>query len=264
MRAVGCQAASDAERLALLGFPPAAARVTGNLKFDGAKPDDRPGPDTRSLLAQLGVKPDDLLLVAGSTHDGEETLLADMLPRLRRRFPNLFLILVPRHFERTKEVCRQLTEHGTKFFCRSELTPRVRLGAGEVECLLVNTTGELKYFYQCATVVFVGKSLSARGGQNPIEPAALGKAMVFGPHMQNFAAITQAFLSAQAAMQVNSAAELEETLAQLLADEAVRAQLGVRALQVVQQNSGATARTVDLILEKLDSPLIEGKAPAPS
>jgi 3-deoxy-D-manno-octulosonic-acid transferase len=250
-KAVGCQAPGDADRLKQLGFPAAAVRVTGNLKFDAAKPDDRPGLDVPALLGRLGVKPNALLLVAGSTHAGEEAVLADMLPRLRQSFPDLFLVLVPRHFERAKEVGRQLTVCGVKFICRGDITDQTRHAAGEVECLLVNTTGELKFFYEQATLVFVGKSLTARGGQNPIEPAALGKAMVYGPNMQNFASVTQAFLAGQGAVQVETAAELEAVLAQLLGDDAMRAQLGARALRVVEENFGATARTVDLLLEKL-------------
>jgi len=248
-RGVGCQHPGDAQRLLALGFPAAAARVTGNLKFDAAKPDDRPGLDAAALLRQIGVKPGALLLVAGSTHAGEEAVLAEMLPRLRRRFPNLFLILVPRHFERARDVSRELEARGLKFIRRSDITPETRLAPGEVDCLLVNSTGELKFFYEQAALVFVGKSLTAQGGQNPIEPAALGKAMVFGPNMQNFASVTQAFLAGQGAVQVRTAAELEEALAQLLGNDALRAQLGAKALRIFQENLGATERTVDMILE---------------
>jgi 3-deoxy-D-manno-octulosonic-acid transferase len=95
----------------------------------------------------------------------------------------------------------------------------------------------------------VGKSLTARGGQNPIEPAALGKAMVFGPNMQNFASVAQSFLAGQGAIQVRTAAELEQAFAELLADDARRARLGERARRVFQENLGATRRTVEMILE---------------
>jgi 3-deoxy-D-manno-octulosonic-acid transferase len=144
-----------------------------------------------------------------------------------------------------------LTDRGVKFIRRSDITDQTRLAPGEIECLLVNTTGELKFFYTQASVVFVGKSLTARGGQNPIEPAALGKAMIFGPNMQNFASVARAFLEGRGAVQVESSAELEEALGQLLGDARLRSELGARALKVVQENSGATHRTVDLIMEKL-------------
>jgi len=249
-RGVGCQAPGEAERFAQLGFPAAAVRVTGNLKFDGAKPDPRAGLDVPGMLRQIGVNKNARLLVAGSTHAGEEAVLAEMLPRLRERFPDLFLILVPRHFERTKEVGGMLDAHGVKFICRTDITAETRLAPGSVQCLLVNSTGELKFFYEHATLVFVGKSLTARGGQSPIEPAALGKAMVFGRNMQNFKSAAQAFVAARGAVQVETAAELEERIAELLGDDALRARLGEQALKVYQDNLGATSRTVGMILER--------------
>jgi len=249
--AVGCPEAVDAERLAQLGFPAEAVRVVGSLKFDAAQPDPRPGLDARALMRQIGVKKNSKILVAGSTHAGEEAILAGMLKRLRERFPELFLVLVPRHSERTAEVSQELEARGVRFVRRSEIDEGKAFAPGELECLLVNSTGELKFFYEVADVVFVGKSLTAKGGQNPIEPAALGKAVVFGPNMQNFTAIVRAFLAAQSVEQVRGAGELEKTVTELLSDEQRRADLGARALRVVQQNLGATERTVELISEKL-------------
>jgi 3-deoxy-D-manno-octulosonic-acid transferase len=250
-RAVGCQEPGDADRLAQLGFPADAVRVVGSLKFDAAQPDPRPVLDTRSLLRQIGVNNNAKILVAGSTHAGEEAILAEIFKRLRSRFPELFLVLVPRHFERTAEVGQELEARGVCFIRRSEIDAGKTLPPGELECLLVNSTGELKFFYEAADVVFVGKSLTAEGGQNPIEPAALGKAVVFGPNMQNFTSIARAFLAAQAVAQVMDAGELENTVAELLSDDSRRAELGARALRVVQQNLGATERTVELISERL-------------
>jgi 3-deoxy-D-manno-octulosonic-acid transferase len=217
--AVGCQQADDAKRMIELGFRPEAVQVTGNLKFDAAQPGPRAGLDVPALLRQIGVGEKALLLVAGSTHAGEEAILADLLPRLRRRFPDLFLVLVPRHFERTREVARELETRGVKFICRTDIQPGAAMAPGPYECLLVNSTGELKFFYEQATVVFVGKSLTAEGGQNPIEPAALGKAVVFGPNMQNFTSAVRAFLAAQSVVQVQDAAELEKVIGDLLGDE---------------------------------------------
>jgi 3-deoxy-D-manno-octulosonic-acid transferase len=250
-RAVGCQEPGDADRLAQLGFPAEAVRVVGSLKFDAAQPDPRPGVDVRSLLRQIGIDNNAKILVAGSTHAGEEAVLAGMLKRLRGRFPELFLVLVPRHFERTAEVGQELESRGVRFIRRSEIDAGKTLPPGGLECLLVNSTGELKFFYEAADVVFVGKSLMAEGGQNPIEPAALGKAVVFGPNMQNFTSIVRAFLAAQAVVQVRDAGEMESTIAELLSDDRRRAELGARALGVVRQNLGATERTVELISERL-------------
>jgi 3-deoxy-D-manno-octulosonic-acid transferase len=190
--------------------------------------------------------------VAGSTHQGEESLLAEMFPRLKARFPGLFLVLVPRHFERGREVGRELESRGVKFAYRSEIVDHTQLKPGDVDCLLVNSTGELKLFYERATVIFVGKSLAAEGGQNPIEPGALAKPMVFGPNMQNFAEIVTRFLEEKGAIQVQSASELEQALAGLLGDEQRRNELGANALKVVRQNLGAIDRTVEMIIAGLD------------
>ncbi len=116
----------------------------------------------------------------------------------------------------------------------------------------MNTTGELKYFYEHAAVIFVGKSIKAHGGQNPIEPGALGKAMVFGPNMENFADVARGFVLRDAAVQVRNESELEEALAALLANPERRQQLGANARQVVRENLGAIERTVDMIVDALD------------
>jgi 3-deoxy-D-manno-octulosonic-acid transferase len=248
---VGAQNEADSARLREIGCRPEAIRIVGNLKFDAAKLDERRPLDVDAMLRQLGVPEDAQILVAGSTHDGEEKILADVTRRLRVKFPKLFLVLVPRHFERCKEVGQQLQERGVKFFYRNEISVGTQLHAGEVECLLVNTTGELKFFYECATVVFVGKSLAAIGGQNPIEPGALGKPMVFGPNMQNFGDVTRNFLGRGGALQVRDSEELEKMLCELLADEKWRAEMGQNALKVVRENLGAVERTVEMILENL-------------
>ena len=248
---VGCQNAEDAGRLRAVGCRDGAVRVVGNLKFDAAKLTDPRRLDAPALLRQLGVRPDAPVLVAGSTHDGEEAILADVAKRLREKFPDFFLVLVPRHFERCRDIGQQLRERGVKFFYRNEIFPSVQLPPGEVECLLVNTTGELRFFYEPATVVFVGKSLTAIGGQNPIEPGALGKPMVFGPNMQNFADISRNFVKRNAAIQVKTPEELETAVAGLLADRTRRAELGRNALEVVAENLGALDRTAEMILGRL-------------
>jgi 3-deoxy-D-manno-octulosonic-acid transferase len=249
---VGVQSNEDAVRVRELGCSPEAIHVVGSLKYDAAKLDERLPLDVPSLLRRLGVPPEARLLVGGSTHAGEEALLAEQFLRLRSRFPDLFLVLVPRHFERSKEVGRELKQRGVKFVYRSEIIATTSFEPGELDCLLVNTTGELRYFYEQATVIFVGKSLTAQGGQNPIEPGALGKAMVFGPHMQNFAEVSARFLAGNGAVQVQDAAGLEKALAELFGDEAARRQLGSNALRVVRENLGAIERTVNMIVQRLN------------
>jgi 3-deoxy-D-manno-octulosonic-acid transferase len=249
---VGAQNEADAARLREIGCRAEAIRVVGSLKFDAAKLDERRAIDVPAMLRQLGVPNGARVLLGGSTHAGEEALLAEQFLRLRVRFPDLFLVLVPRHFERSKEVGRELRERGLKIVFRSEVAAGTKCNPGEVDCLLVNTTGELRYFYEHAAVIFVGKSLTAQGGQNPIEPGALGKAMVFGPNMQNFAGMVSSFLKGGGAVQVRDAAELEKAFAELLASESRRQELGENAVRIVRENLGAIDRTVEMILSHLE------------
>jgi 3-deoxy-D-manno-octulosonic-acid transferase len=164
----------------------------------------------------------------------------------------LFLVVVPPHFERGKEAGRDIAAQGLRFVYRKEITPHTQHAPGEVDCLLVNTTGELKYFYEHATIIFVGKSLTAEGGQNPIEPGALGKPIIFGPNMQNFEAVARAFVEQRGAIQVKDATELESAVAMLLSDPGQVAALGQNAIKVVRENLGAIDKTVEMIVEQLD------------
>jgi len=251
--AVGAQDEADQERLVNLGCRADVIHVVGSLKFDAANLDEKRPLNVPRMLDQVGVPPGALLLVGGSTHKGEESILAEQFVRLRTRFPNLFLVLVPRHFERCREIGRDLRTLGVKFVYRNEIGMHTQYRQGEINCLLVNTTGELRHFYKYATVIFVGKSLTAEGGQNPIEPGALGKCMVFGPNMQNFAQITSQFVAREAAVQAQDASELEKILGDLLADGSRREQLGRNALEVVKENLGAIDRTADMIVRHLES-----------
>ena len=248
---VSCQNEEDARQLREVGCRPETVQTVGNMKFDAASLTEKRSLDARAILRQLSVPDDALILVAGSTHDGEEQLLLDIAGRLRKRFPKLFLILVPRHNERCPDLSQKLKAQGVKFILRNAIFHDTQLAPGEVDCLLVNTIGELKFFYEPATVVFVGKSLTAMGGQNPIEPAALGKPVVFGPNMQNFKDITRIFMSRNAAVQVKDPAGLEQALGELLADPARRIELGRRGQETVRENLGSVERTVEMMLPEL-------------
>lgn len=249
---VGAQTEADGARLKQLGCRPEAIHIVGSLKFDAAKLDERRLLDIPGMLKQLGVPAGAKIIVGGSTHAGEEAILAEQFLRLKRKFPELFLVLVPRHMERSREVGRELQAQGVKFVYRSEIVEATQYGPGEIECLLVNSTGELKHFYEQATVVFVGKSLTAQGGQNPIEPCALGKPVVFGPNMAEFADVVRNFKQHDAIVQVGDAAELEHALEQLLADDARRKTLAQNAIAVVRENLGAIDRTVEMIVKHLE------------
>jgi 3-deoxy-D-manno-octulosonic-acid transferase len=250
MAGIGVQNENDRKRLIALGAQPEAVRVVGNLKFDGAVLNEKPAVDVPTLLKKIGVAPGDPILVAGSTHAGEEAVLARVFKKLRQEFPGLFLIVVPRHFERGKEAGSDIHAVGVKLAYRTEVGTDVSYRQGEIECLLVNTTGELRDFYRPATAIFVGKSLVGEGGQNPIEPAALGKPIVFGPNMQNFESIAAAFLRADAAVQVRDETQLEQSLRELLRNPARREEMGKKGVEVVQANKGSIERTIDMLVEQ--------------
>lgn len=251
LKAIGCQDEFDRQRLIEIGCNPQNITITGNIKFDAAYPPKEAKLDVYKLLKQIGISPESPILIGGSTHNGEEEILVKIVQKLRAKWKDLFLILVPRHFERTKEVEDVLKNLGMSYVLRTEIENNPKTAAPP-ECLLVNTTGELRDFYRCATVVFVGKSLTAKGGQNPIEPAALGKPIIFGPNMQNFSAIARAFVENNAAIQVSNIDELEKTVDTLLGDAEQRAQLGENAIKVIQKNSGAVERTVEMIVKLIN------------
>ena len=264
---VGAQNEADAARLCELGCRPEAIHIVGNLKFDAALAPDNRKLNVSGLLQQAGAKPNAPILVCGSTHNGEEILLGEIFLRLRRNIPDLFLVLVPRHFERTREVERALESQGIRYVLRTNLSAdgSNKTLATQSDCLVVNTTGELKFFYEHATVAFIGKSLTASGGQNPIEPCAFGKATVFGPNMQNFADVVSLFLEQDAVIQVRDVKELELTLGQLLTNPARREQLGRNGIAVVRQNLGATNRTLEIIIDAIkDSGVYVASSPLSS
>jgi len=248
---IGAQNSADAERLQDLGARPETIQVVGSLKFEGSSA-AHARLDARALLEQLGVPDKAPVLVAGSTHSGEEAIIASVASRLRKRFPDLFLILVPRHHERGGEVGKELGRLKVPFVYRSEITPKIRKTPGSIHCLLVNTTGELRYFYEVADLVFIGKSLTAHGGQNPIEPATLAKPVLFGPHMENFAQIVPQFLEQGGALEVADEAALERAVEELLADPARRQLMGRRAAEVVRANQGSLEKTVQMILSAIE------------
>lgn len=245
---VGAQNEDDKRRLIELGCRSKSVYVTGPMKFDSPQPVAQTRMDVPKLLNYLGVSEETPILLGGSTHPGEEKLLAKTFLKLKESIPNLFLILVPRHYERSGSIGGEMKSIGIKSYFRTELSSmrgpsESRLG----DCLIVNSTGELIYFYQVATVVFVGKSLCSQGGQNPIEPASLGIPVVFGPHMNNFKEISQTLVKNGAARQVNDENELFETLKHLLQSPDVRNAMGSSAMEITKERQGALGITLDLI-----------------
>ncbi len=169
-------------------------------------------------------------------------MLCELYKKLKPANPNLFLVLVPRHVERAAEVVQCLEENGLSFIRRSQLTDFHSLE--NLDVFFVDTTGELRNFYSIADIVFVGKSLLEHGGQNPIEPAMCGKAVVVGPNMENFPTVMPIFLQDDAIMQVENLQALEIAIEELLGNEPARTALGARAAKVAKENRGSIERTV--------------------
>ncbi|MEO6742575.1 MAG: glycosyltransferase N-terminal domain-containing protein [Chthoniobacteraceae bacterium] len=237
--------AEDVARFEGIGVARGRIRHTGSVKFDNAAKDTLSREaEFRALVQPLGFFGP--LIVGGSTWDPEEQALAGTLKKLRAEFPTLRLILVPRHVERSAAICDDLTRAGLRVALRSKLPT-----AGEADVLLVDTTGELRHWYVLATVVFVGKSLpgiSEIGGQNAGEPAALGRPVVFGPHMENFAPLVAHLLKDSAAVQIATASELPAAIRTLLGDAETCTAIGTRARNALEIHQGATARTAECIL----------------
>ena len=186
------------------------------------------------------------MIVAGSTLRGEEAAVLRAFARIRKTMPTALLVLAPRHPERFGEVEGLARDASFSTARRSTLPidaePRV-------EVVVLDSIGELAQLYQLATAVFVGGSLENHGGHNILEPAIFGKPIVFGPHMENFREIADAFVANGAAVQVQSERELEETLLSLLTDPVRRARLGAAARALVEANRGAKEKTLAVIAE---------------
>ncbi len=226
--------------------------VTGSIKFDGVEA-NRDNPRTRELGRLLGIQPDDPVWIAGSTQAPEEDFAVEIFQRLRPEFPRLRLILVPRQRERFDEVAALLRHSGERFLRRSELSSS-SLTPDSCPLILIDTIGELGALWGLADVAFVGGSLDGkRGGQNMIEPAAYGAAVVFGPHVWNFREIATRLVEANAAIQIKDAADLEMEIRRLLGNRSERERLGMAARQFVLSQQGATERTVDLLDGVIDS-----------
>ncbi len=242
------QSAADRDRLLALGAPAERLELTGSAKYDIEPTSPTAEVRARALLAKIGVQPGQPVLVGGSTWDGEEEALLDIVQEARPAHPDVMLVLVPRHAERRDEVLAEIRKRGMTVVQRSQFPDTAGPVSPRPDVLLVDTTGELRGFYAASDIVFVGKSLTQTGGQNPIEPAMDGKPIVVGPHMENFPAIAQDFLEARAYAQAQDAGELKALILRLLVDPAERSRLGRAASALVARKAGATRLMVDRVL----------------
>ncbi|MFP4172794.1 MAG: 3-deoxy-D-manno-octulosonic acid transferase [Candidatus Hydrogenedentota bacterium] len=248
IRVAAMQSERDAERARQLGVDPAVVTVTGNTKFDGAPPPPS-GDVLANLRSECRLTDNAPVVVFGSTRPGDEALAARCWEALRSSYPDGALIAAPRHVQRAGEAGKAFT--GAVRF-RSQMQMGHAKGAEE-PVLILDTVGELTRFYALATVAVVGGSFyPGVGGHNPIEPAALGAPVVFGPHMGNFRDPARILLEAGGAVQVNEPDALPNVLARLLGDCEERIAMGRRARAAVDANRGAIARTMDHLAPLLD------------
>lgn len=245
--AVCAQSAAHAERYRMLGVPPERVRVTGNMKFDGA-PAAVAAPFDEPVVRRLGIRPGDRVLVGGSTHAPEEEMLLRAYGALRARFPDLRLVLVPRHPDRADAVAKVVAGAGFRCYKTSLLSgleqppPDLRQAVG-----VVDAVGDLRRLYGVATLAFVGGSLVPHGGQNMLEPAALACPAVFGAYVENFQEIADALLAAGAAAQVPDRTGLLATLENLLSHPERLAAMGSAGRRAVEQGRGATDRNLRIL-----------------
>ena len=228
------QSGPDGERLAALGAPRVLA--TGNLKFDVPPPPA----DEAALSALRQAIGDRPVWLAASTHEGEESLAADVHARLAQRFPGLLTVLAPRHPERGGAIRAALAARGMITAQRSDGV----LPDAKTAVYIADTMGEMGLLYRAVQVVFVGGSLVRHGGQNPVEPAKLGAAVLHGPHVHNFVEAYAAIDAAGGALVVPDAAALATEVTRLLADQAAARTVSAAAAQAVAALSGALERTM--------------------
>ncbi len=250
------QTETDVDRFRHLGAAPERVVLSGNLKFDSEPP--RLGDFPRLLEKATAAAGRGPIMIAASTMPGEEPIVLKAWSKLRARYPKAMLILAPRHPARFDEVAQILTDSGCSYARRTHLASQEPEILGQVaapEILLLDTIGELSGILELADVVFVGGSLVPTGGHNILEGAYWAKPVVFGPHMDNFRDIAQLFLQAEACVQVQDVQDLTESVLKLLGDCAARRRLGERAKQVLERETGATARVLEQIQRLLAAPL---------
>lgn len=254
LQGILAQSDEDARRFILLGAHQERVASAGNIKFEVNLPEDTQ--EERShWRALFQIEDDELLLIAGSTFDGEEALLAQTARAMRNQGHSIRLVIAPRHVERAPNIEREITTPQVKPVLRSSIIESKALNPEAP--ILLDTIGELGRAYAAADMVFIGKSICSKGGQNPIEPAAWSKPVIFGPNMQNFRDAAAMLLREGGARQVSDARQLTAVLCELSQSSDIRNEMGELARQVVKTNRGALQRTFNAIAPVIESRLAE-------
>lgn len=232
----------DAKKLLNLGIDNDRILVTGNIKYEASLNTPIRHDVSQNLLKNLNWDKCPIW-VAGSTHDGEETIICDTYKTLKKEFNDLKMILAPRHPERLSQVEKILADKNIPFTQKSLLN-KGSTPAKKTDVVLLDTMGELRHVYAIATIAFVGKSLFPGGGQNILEPASQGKPVIFGKYMDNFSKITEIILNAHAGIQVEDKEKLLETMQILLKDKSKRDLIGKNAIKIIESCLGVTDKIV--------------------
>lgn len=231
----------DRKHLELLGVPSDKISETGSIKFDVSVP---PSLRESAEVTRRMLGPDRLIWIAGSTRENEEGRILSVYKQLKEEFPSLLLVLVPRHPERFDYIARKTARRDLICVRRTEevveLTP-------DVDVYLGDTMGELSLMYACSDVAFVGGSLEPHGGQNILEPCALGVPVVFGPHMFNFPDISRWTIKENAGQMVQNSRELEEAVGELLRNPSLRDEMGGNGLALIEAHRGALDKSHELL-----------------
>jgi len=238
------QTGEDRSRIIEIGAPPERTGVAGNIKFDQVFP-SLTREATVGLSGSLGLQGKETILIAGSTHQGEEEIFIQLFKDLRKVHPHLILILAPRHLDRLDEVEKLLRNEGLSWKRRASLSGQDRKEISGV--ILLDTMGELMRFYSLGTLVFIGGSLVPIGGHNPLEPLFFKKCVLFGPHMFNFLEISRHLIAEGGAILVKDKEGLSSQLKRLLSDEKARNEVGENGFRFVQKHRGATERIFEKI-----------------
>tara|TARA_R110002096_G_scaffold273422_2_gene467201 strand:- start:5023 stop:6342 length:1320 start_codon:yes stop_codon:yes gene_type:complete len=246
------QSQLDKERIEGLGIEREKILVTGSIKFDqdGLPDASAQVAEFRQLLGRLRPGEEGAVILGGSTHPGEEKFIGEVFLKLKAKCPNAFLVVVPRHAERAAEVAGDLRELSLAPLLKTELNGEIP-ATNEQTCLIVNTTGELRAWYYLASVVLIGKSFLAEGGQNPVEPLAARKPVIMGPNMQNFSEFVERMVGAGACIQLSQSAQLEDSLIRLVENDESREALIKNVDEVLGPDQGAADRSANLILEEI-------------
>lgn len=236
---IAAQSQNDRQRLIELGADKNSVHAVGNLKFEISMPASV-NEQAEAMRAVWGDRP---VFIAASTHEGEDEIILNASRQIRATFPELLLIMVPRHPERFDRVAALSQRAGFKILRRSENG----MCSKAIQVFIVDTMGELPLFYGAADIAFVGGSLVPRGGHNLLEPAALGRAVLIGPHYFNFNEISLQFLQANAAIEINSSETLAEHVIDLFSHPQKRAAMGEAGQTLIEQSKGASNRLLNLI-----------------